>query len=41
VSTSSFAQVREPIHAASIGGGQKFPIATRALREALAAEGLA
>jgi hypothetical protein len=41
VSTSSFAQVREPIHATRIGASRKFPIATRALREALEAEGLA
>ncbi len=41
VSTSSFAQVREPIHAGRVGAGRKFPIATRAIREALDAERLA
>ena len=40
VSTSSFAQVRQPIHAGSIGAAQAFPIATLALRNALDAEGL-
>lgn len=40
VSTSSFAQVREPIHDRQIGAASRFPRATRALREALAAQGL-
>ncbi len=40
VSSSSFAQVREPIHASRVGAAQAFPIATRALRTALEAEGL-
>jgi Flp pilus assembly protein TadD len=40
VSTSSFAQVRQPIHAGRIGAARDFPQATAALRAALAAEGL-
>lgn len=39
--TSSFLQVREPIHAGQVDACRRFPIATRALREAQEAEGLA
>ncbi len=38
VMTSSFAQVRSPIHRERVGAAASFPIATRALREALEAE---
>jgi tetratricopeptide (TPR) repeat protein len=41
VLTSSFAQVREPINAGSVGAALRFPVASRALREALDAEALA
>lgn len=41
VMTSSFLQVRAPIHAGQVDASRRFPIATRGLREALAAEGLA
>ena len=41
VMTSSFLQVRAPIHAGQVGASGRFPIATLALREALEAEGLA
>jgi tetratricopeptide (TPR) repeat protein len=41
VMTSSFLQVREAIHPGQVGASRRFPIATRPLREALAAEGLA
>lgn len=40
VSTSSFAQVREPIHTGSLHSARHFPLATAELRAALAAEGL-
>lgn len=40
VTTSSFAQVREPINAGRVGSARDFPQATAALRAALAAEGL-
>jgi len=40
VSTSSFVQVREPIHAGRVGDSRNFPLATHALREALDAERL-
>jgi hypothetical protein len=40
VSTSSFAQVREPIHSGRVGSTRDFPRATAPLRAALAAEGL-
>jgi hypothetical protein len=40
VITSSFAQVREPIHTKSIDAAAAFPASTRKLREALRAAGL-
>lgn len=40
VSTSSFAQVRQPIHTSRVGAASDFPIATASLREALAGQGL-
>ena len=40
VSTSSFAQVRQPIHAGRMGAAQSFPRATAGLRRALQAAGL-
>ncbi len=40
VTTSSFAQVREPIHAGRVGAAGDFPRATASLRAALSAEGL-
>jgi tetratricopeptide (TPR) repeat protein len=40
VSTSSFAQVREPIQAGRVAAARDFPKATAALRAALSAEGL-
>jgi len=41
VMTSSFLQVRESIHAGQVDASRRFPRATRGLREALEAEGLA
>jgi hypothetical protein len=40
VSTSSFAQVRQPIHASRVGAARDFPIATASLRAALTRQGL-
>jgi hypothetical protein len=40
VSTSSFAQVREPIHAGRVGAARSFPRATAGLRQALQGVGL-
>lgn len=40
VTTSSFAQVRAPISAGSLGGAERFPIATAPLRAALRKVGL-
>ncbi len=41
VMTSSFLEVRKPIHAENVNASRRFPIATRELRVALKAQGLA